>query len=662
MFRETLYRLPNFDPRLAHARLRRVFFILALDAAATLLVPGALLAHRWGTTLLAHWGRPWLALATYPDLRYLTLAACGTVATVVAARRRVSVLYVTPLLAVVALAGLAPLYSPMVIVRCFRALNAVPACAPALSSAVHISEGVGLLLVGLTLGAALADGWGVRERGDTHGSSHWASPEEVRQTGLVAASEGGVVLGAWVDADGRHRRLADTSDRHVLAFAPSGSGKTTCLVIPTLLNWRGSAVVLDIKGELWSATAGFRRQGLGQRCVRFEPSSADGTAASYNPLLDIPRGPEEVKAAQAVADVLVDPAGRDRPRSFWDQSAHALLVGCILHVLYAGRDKSLTGCAALLADPSRPILETLEAMLHAEHDSDPRRGWIDAASGGRTTTHPVVAASARSLLDMDPRTAAGIVATAQAHLGLFRDPLLSANTTASHFRAHDLTDDERGVSIYLTVPPSELERLRPVLRLVLNQLCRELTSRMAFREAPPARPILLLLDEFAALGKLDFFGRAMAYLRGFGIRVVLSIQSLAQLAEVYGPHQSILANCPLQVAFAPADVETAELVSKMTGSMTVAFTRRSYDSRALGFSSRRPSYSDLEVGRPLLTPEEVRRLPGSEELVFAAGHAPIRATRTPFFRDSLWASLSALPAPLRSDRIEKDSPWTESPG
>src|SRR5579863_9701622 len=332
--RETLYRLPNFDPRVAHARLRRMLVALALDVGASLLVPGAVLARRWGS--LGPWGRPWVALPTYPDARWFSAALVASLLVALAARRRPPALYALPLLLPAYLVALAPLYSPATAWRCVQALHGIPSCSRALNAAFQFGVGTLVLLVITTILAALVDGRGVRERGDTHGSSHWASPQEVHRTGLSRTAAGGVVLGAWRDPRGVVRRLTDASDRHVLAFAPSGSGKTTCLVIPTLLSWRGSAVVLDIKGELWRATAGFRRQGLGQRCVRFEPACADATAASYNPLLVIPRGAEEVKAAQAVADALVDPAGRDRPRSFWDQSAHALLVGCILHVLYVG--------------------------------------------------------------------------------------------------------------------------------------------------------------------------------------------------------------------------------------------------------------------------------------------------------------------------------------
>jgi type IV secretion system protein VirD4 len=433
-------------------------------------------------------------------------------------------------------------------------------------------------------------------------------------------------------------------------------------VIPTLLHWTSSVVVLDIKGELWHLTADHRRRVLGQTCLRLDLAAISGGAgsgaAAFNPLLLVPRGPGDVKHAQSVADVLVDPEGRDQPRTFWEQSAHALLTAVILHVVYSGEigaggesggcgvagggapadgERTLAACAHLLSDPRRPLQETLEALLVTHHDPRLVQGWRDPHTGEMSHTHPVVAAAARSLLDMDPRTSSGIVATAQAHLSLFRDPVLAANTARSDFMPLDLVQGERPISLYLTLAPADLDRLRGPIRLVLNQLCRALTERLDFEtdSGRPAgrRPLLLLLDEFPVLGKLDFFGRAMAYLRGYGIRVYLSIQSLAQLHEIYGRHQSITANCPVQIAFAPADLETAELLSRMLGQTTVHLAKRSLNGAPLVLGPRRHTLSVQEVARPLLTAEEVRRLPDGEAVVFVAGHAPVRGRRVAYFAD-----------------------------
>jgi type IV secretion system protein VirD4 len=585
-----------------------------------------------------------------------------------------------PALAALYLAALLPVYPSLAFTRWSARYGAVPPLAAGVAAGRLMLFCSLALLLAVTLAATAAHLAALRETGDTHGSSHWASPREVAATGLLCHppsprlqkargllhlhTRPAVVAGAWHGrAPGHFRRrlhpLLDRRDRHILAFAPSGSGKSTCLVVPTLLTWTSSVVVLDIKGELWHLTAGYRRQVLRQPCLRLDLASIDGTAAAYNPLLLIPRGPGDVKHAQSVADVLVDPDGRAQPRTFWEQSAHALLTAVILHVVYSGADsaRTLAACAHLLSDPRRPLQETLEALLLTHHDPNLDQDWRDPHTGEATYTHPTVAAAARSLLDLDPRTSSGIVATAQAHLSLFRDPVLAANTARSDFAPLDLVALDHPISLYLTLAPADLQRLRGPIRLILNQLCRALTERLDFESASsrPAHrhPLLLLLDEFAVLGKLDFFGRAMAYLRGYGIRVYLSIQSLAQLHDIYGPHQSITANCPLQVAFAPADLETAELLSRLLGPMTVHLAKRSLNGAPLVFGPRRHQLSLQEHARPLLTAEEVRRLPDGEAIVLVAGHAPIRARRAPYYADGEMAERCRKAPPARSDRVDE---------
>ncbi|HVT18577.1 MAG TPA: type IV secretory system conjugative DNA transfer family protein [Thermoanaerobaculia bacterium] len=705
---DPLYRLPNYSHPAVQGIWLLAFTALVLDVAASLLLAGALLSARWRR--LPPLGRPWVRFPDYPEPRWLAAALAGTLLLAalaglaawqaVAGRRTraasphprspglaatalaAAAPIVLPVLLAAWLAALGPLYPLAAFLRWSARYQAVAALAGDLAWARSWLFAALSALLAVTLASTVLRLTELRESGDTHGSSHWASPAEVAATGLLhpsfrtgrsaaaPAAAGAVVVGAWLGrAPGRPRRrlhrLYDRRDRHVLAFAPSGSGKSTTLVIPTLLAWPSSVVVLDVKGELWHLTAGYRQGELGHTCLRLDLACSDGTAARYNPLLVVPRGPEDVKYAHSVADNLVDPDGRDQPRSFWDQSAHALLTATILHVLYAEPDKSLGGCARLLAEPGRTLRQTLELLLKTKHDPKLERCWRNPQTEMLTATHPLVAATARSLLDLDERTTSGIVATAQAHLSLFRDPVLAANTAASDFSPADLVAGEKPVSLYLTLSPADLNRLRGPVRILLNQLCRALTERLDFEPAS-SRPVhrhtlLLLLDEFAVLGKLDFFGRAMAYLRGYGIRVYLSIQSLSQLYDLYGQHQSITANCPVQVAFAPADVETAELLSKMTGPMTVHLAKRALANAPASVGPRRHTLSLQELARPLLTPEEVRRLPDDEALVFTAGHPPIRGRRVPYYTDAELVRRCALKPPRDSDRIEQPGGrWTHS--
>jgi type IV secretion system protein VirD4 len=639
---ETLYRLPA--ARGARAALGwRVAGLLALGAANGGWLASSYMAWRLGYA--GRLGGAWVARPWYPD-RWL-LAAFLVLAAAVAALLfgagppggRRGALALAPLGVPLLLASLGPLYSPLRAVEWGHSYGRLPRVA----GIVRRGEAIGGLGMAACWAAAAAYGaLGLRRLqrvGDLHGSSHWASVREVAAAGLLGGGEGGIVVGRL----GR-RLLVDRRDRHALVYAPSGTGKSSCLVIPTLLRWRGSVLAFDIKGELWATTAGYR-QAQGQCVVRFDPTLGRGSA-SYNPLLAIPRGAEDVACAQDVADILVNPEGREAGggERFFEESARALLTGVILHVLYSEARPSLGRCLQLLSSP-KPT-EVWAAMRTAPHDPEGRHGWIDRETGKATATHPTVASAASRLLGMDFRTATGVQATAQSKLTLFEDPLVCANTTGSDFRGEDLIAGGRPVSVYLTVAPADLDRMRPLLRIVLNQVTRQLT-----REARRGRrAVLLMLDEFTALGRLDFMHRGIGFFRGYGVRVFLSIQSLEQLFQIYGQHQSIGANCGVQIAYGANDVATAQLLSEMTGRRTVEYQRQSRN-RGSGLFGGRGSESEGEAGRPLLTPDEVRRLPEGEALVYVAGCAPIRGARVPYWQDAELRRRAGVAAPEESGRV-----------
>ena len=233
-------------------------------------------------------------------------------------------------------------------------------------------EGAFIAASGTFISIAVAIGmsvWRAREAKnvETYGSARWAEAREVQAAGLLGPD--GVVLGK-LDRD----YLRHDGPEHVLCFAPTRSGKGVGLVVPSLLAWPGSAIVHDIKGENWQLTAGFRsRHG---RVLLFDPTNPKSSA--YNPLLEVRRGEWEVRDVQNVADVLVDPEGSLDKRNHWEKTSHSLLVGAILHVLYAEADKTLAGVAAFLSDPKRPIEATLEG------DDDHAAPWrAGRASRGR---------------------------------------------------------------------------------------------------------------------------------------------------------------------------------------------------------------------------------------------------------------------------------------
>ena len=387
---------------------------------------------------------------------------------------------------------------------------------------------------------------------DTYGSARWADIGDVVQANLLG--ERGIVLGLF----GRFY-LRHDGPEHVLAVAPTRSGKGVGLVLPTLLTWPGSAVIHDIKGENWTVTAGWR--GQFSHCLMFDPTNAH--SARFNPLLEVRKGPHEVRDVQNIADILVDPEGARERRDHWEKTAHALLTGAILHVLYAEKEKTLAGVATFLADPSRSILRTLRIMLSTNH----------LGTEAVPQVHPAVASIARELLNKADNERSGVVSTAMSFLGLYRDPLIAANTARSDWRIADLLETGRPVSLYLVVPPSDISRTKPLVRLILNQIARRLTETLPPEGAGSRRQLLLMLDEFPALGRLDFFESSLAFMAGYGIRAFLVAQSLHQIDRAYGYNHAILDNCHVRVAFAPNDERTAKRLSEALGTAT-APTRR----------------------------------------------------------------------------------------
>ncbi len=462
--------------------------------------------------------------------------------------------------------------------------------------------------------------WRARETKNvqTYGSARWAGRKDVEAAGLLGVD--GVVLGRY----DRHY-LRHDGPEHVLCFAPTRSGKGVGLVVPSLLTWPGSAIVHDIKGENWQLTAGFRaRHG---RVLLFDPTNSRSSA--YNPLLEVRRGEWEVRDVQNIADILVDPEGSLEKRNHWEKTSHALLVGAILHVLYAEEDKTLAGVAAFLSDPKRPIESTLAAMMKTAHL-------------GPAGPHPVIASAARELLNKSDNERSGVLSTAMSFLGLYRDPVIAEVTRRCDWRISDIVGAERPATLYLVVPPSDINRTKPLIRLILNQVGRRLTEDLQAKAG--RHRLLLMLDEFPALGRLDFFETALAFMAGYGLKSFLIAQSLNQIEKAYGPNNSILDNCHVRVSFATNDERTAKRVSDALGTATEMRAMKNYAGHRLSPWLGHLMVSRQETPRQLLTPGEVMQLSPADEIVMVAGTPPIRARKARYYEDERFKA-RVLPPP-----------------
>ncbi len=478
-----------------------------------------------------------------------------------------------------------------------------------------------------------------------HGSAQLAREGDLRAAGLLAAEPGrGFVLGAW--RGGRAPQVVvDASDHHALIVIPPGGGKTSGPILTTLLtDVSASAFVVDPKGELWARSAGWRFE-QGQRCLRFAPNS-DRTLR-WNCMAEIPRSAAEVKLISTVAgNLLTHPASETE--THWINAARNLFRALALHALYTDPAPSIAAVRQILNDPALEggLPALFQMMISAEHDPERAREWIDPGTGTPTATHPEVARLARGFLETPPRELGSIVSTLNQYLALWGDERVAHATSASDFSLPDFARRSERTTLYITLPFQDLHRLGPLVRIMLSLLMLHLTDDDGYADHASTErpPLYLLLDEFAALGRVPILEEMLAFLRGYGVRAAIVLQDLNQLRAAYSVRESITGTCQVHLLAATQNPETREHASRLAGEATVRYRRRS-SSSGQGLFSRSTSVGHTEVRRPLLTVGEVGALPGDRLLLLKAGVPPAVIWRRPYYADPVLRARAAVPPP-----------------
>lgn len=486
----------------------------------------------------------------------------------------------------------------------------------------------GGVMLGVLLGAAFWRMGRSKPSRTAHGSARWATREEVEALGMLQSPKARLEDKAWRESlRGKEPKKAASSvafgkdeqgkifyhngPEHLMAFAPTRSGKGVGMVIPTLLSWTESVVVTDIKGENFQISAWWRS--LFSHVVYLNPT--DPNSANWNPLIELPRGKEAIAAAMNLAEIIGErPKGEESP--FWDGGAKKFLTATILYVLYTQKEKSLGTCASLLMRYE----EMLEQMLEARIDDPYAREYIQG-----------IAASA---VQKSENVRGGWAAGADGALDLWKDPIVVENTRRSDFRLRDLQYAAHPMSVYLVVPPGDLKRLSPLIRLFFQQLTDALTESIDLSQDEEPHRLLMLMDEFPQFGRMEKIERAIAYTAGYGIKWFFIAQGLDQYDSNYGPHNGFLSNCHVRLAYRCNDDKNAARLSKLLGEST-GFKEQEGQSgkKSVLASLSNRSVSQVEFARPLMTSGELQQLPDDRVIVMTAGRYPTLGHKLTYYDD-----------------------------
>lgn len=528
-----------------------------------------------------------------------------------------------------------------------------------------------------------------KKKEDSHGSSDWANKNEINETGLIVKKEeiekeykrsemlevykktmnnnpkeiyeDGVVCGR--DKDGRV--LYSLGMEHMIAMAPTRSGKGVGLVIPTLLTWKGSVFVLDIKNENYQLTSKYREKILGQKIIRFAP--AEIISDKYNPLAEIELGTlYEYDQAKEIAETIITVNEKD---TFFGPTARTFLTGAILFVMYNKASQGKTACLRdvyrFITSPSMTEEEKFGAMATENHISEKfekefikklkekgekieegehlfyhlTKDIIVIEDEERPYIHPIVARIGADMLGRAEEERSGVISSAKTNLALFDSPTTGEATSSSDFKIHDLMNDKKPISFYFVIAPKDIEKMGVVARILITQIIGKLTKEIKLTGKPYIHRLLMLLDEFPAIGKMALFETSLAFIAGYGLKAFMITQSLNQLYSIYGRNNKILDNCHIQIFYAPNDTDTPQMLEKKLGNKTITNKNVSY--KGIKYFSNW-SYTESKGQRPLMYAAEISQLPKTDSLVFVTGHKPILAKKIRWYEEEKYQNRQKL--------------------
>lgn len=447
-----------------------------------------------------------------------------------------------------------------------------------------------------------------------HGAARFARGSEVQKAfpsgarGILVGKHGG-------------RFLEFGGQQFALLAAPTRSGKGVGVVIPNLLNWHDSAVVLDVKQENWDLTSGFRHFVGGQDCYLFNPVARDFRTHKWNPLAYVDRHNPTfaMDDINTIGDMLFpDQVGTD---VIWTATPRALFTGIALY---------------LAETPEKPF--TIGQVLRETLlEGDGATYFAKLIQQRRTDGKPLSDSCERALNSYisisSENTRAGVITSFRSRLELWLNPLVDAATSGNDFDLRELR--KRRMTVYVGVAPADLDRLTPLLNLFFKQLINLNTQELPQKNPALKHQVLLLLDEFTALGKIPIFTKAIGFVAGYNLRCMPIIQSLSQLESVYGREdaRTMVTNHAVQIAFPPREQRDANEYSEMLGYFTAKATSEGKSRSPGRASSYSQSENTSEQRRALMLPQELKEMPATQCLLFAENTKPILAEKIVYYND-----------------------------
>ncbi len=447
------------------------------------------------------------------------------------------------------------------------------------------------------------------------GQAHFSNAFEIQRAGLFS-HQGGVVLGR---AYGQILRLPGYES--VLVVAPTGSGKTTAIAVPNLIEWQGSGVFNDLKGELYNLTADYRKRVLNNDCYLWAPADEQKQTVCYNPFFYVSSNPNlRIRDLQLIAEILI-PATK-LGEGFWYQSSREIFLTLALYCFETNGIATLSKIHDL--SKQHCFFEWLETELVVHEDIFSK----------------YLKQNTNAILGADKKTQKNILKDFHSRMSVFIDPLVGYATSKNDFDFRQLR--RKKMSVYVHIPDSDKERLSPILTLFWAQLINTVSSHEPQKNERYG--ILALMDEFGNMARINKLKEGMSFLRAYNMRCIIIVQYLGQITSIYGRDDAKgFLNSKVKIAFASNDMDDAQFFSKALGTRTVRVSSSSVNT---GHDNRSGSRSESRSfrSRPLLSSDEIMQLSQDKSIILIESRSPIKVDKCYWFKNPrYWQLLNNYP-------------------